>query len=211
MPFSRLLALAVAFCLASIAEAHAESTPLWSIDRGIDISVLQRSVDPDFRVIPVTMPAAAPKVASFSPVQLLTALANKLRDIRYKRGGRQPSTGFDCSGFVRYVFHLGAGIDLPRTSAGQFREGQQVERRNLRTGDLVFFRTAGKRVSHVGIYLGDGSFIHSPSTGKRVSVSSLSEPYWSRRFAGGRRAEVLAAQASDTANPSLALATIPGA
>lgn len=209
MSFSRLLALAVVFCLFSIAVAQAESAPLWSVEQGLNVSALQHSGDLSLPSVPAAMAVASSKSESFSPVQLLTALANKLRDIRYKRGGRQPSTGFDCSGFVRYVFHLGAGIDLPRTSAAQYQSGLKVDRRDLRTGDLVFFRTAGKRVSHVGIYLGDGSFIHSPSAGKRVSVSSLSEPYWSRHFAGGRRTEALAAQTSAHANPSLALA-VPG-
>lgn len=202
MPLIRLFALAAMSCLVSIA-AHAQDAPLWSIEHGTHISAFQQNVDPDFTGVPMSMPVASANDASFSPIQLLTALANKLRDIRYKRGGHQPSTGFDCSGFVRYVFHLGAGIDLPRTSAGQYREGLQVARGDLRIGDLVFFRTAGKRVSHVGIYLGDDSFIHSPSAGKRVSVSSLSEPYWSRRFAGGRRAEALAAQTRAPANPSI--------
>lgn len=210
MPFTRLLALAVLFCLISMTGAHAESTSLWSIERGFDVSLLQNRVASDPLPIPAAVATVSTKAASFSPVQLLTALANKLRDIRYKRGGRQPSTGFDCSGFVRYVFHLGAGIELPRTSAAQYREGQQVARNDLRIGDLVFFRTSGKRVSHVGIYLGDDSFIHSPSAGKRVSVSSLSEPYWSRHFAGGRRSQALAAQMNASANPAIAMA-VPGA
>jgi cell wall-associated NlpC family hydrolase len=128
----------------------------------------------------------------FSPGQLLTALANQFRDIRYTRGGRKPSTGFDCSGFVRYVFQLGVGVELPNTSAMQYKTGEEVARDQLRSGDLVFFRTRGKRVSHVGIYIEDGRFIHAPSSGKRVSISSLSEPYWSRRYAGGRRPQVLA-------------------
>ncbi len=210
MPFSRLLALAVLFSLLSMTAARAESTSLWSLERGLDVSALQNRVESGALATPATATISSAKAANFSPVQLLTALANKLRDIRYKRGGRQPSTGFDCSGFVRYVFHLGAGIELPRTSAAQYREGQQVARNDLRIGDLVFFRIAGKRVSHVGIYLGDDSFIHSPSAGKRVSVSNLSEPYWSRHFAGGRRSQALAAQTNGSANPSIAMA-VPGA
>ena len=210
MPFIRLLGFVVLFCLYSMTPARAESSSLWSLDRGLDVSSLQNNLQTGVIPTPAAVPIAAIKAASFSPVQLLTALANKLRDIRYKRGGRQPSTGFDCSGFVRYVFHLGAGIELPRTSAAQYREGQQVARNDLRIGDLVFFRTSGKRVSHVGIYLGDDSFIHSPSAGKRVSVSSLSEPYWSRHFAGGRRSQALAALTNASANESIAMAA-PGA
>ena len=96
---------------------------------------------------------------------------------------------------MRYVFRQGIGAELPNTSAAQFRAGRKIARSDLRSGDLVFFRTAGKRISHVGIYVGNGEFIHAPSSGKRVSVSRLAEPYWSHRFAGAKRPEVLAAHA----------------
>ncbi|GAA0724883.1 C40 family peptidase [Dokdonella soli] len=119
--------------------------------------------------------------------KLLTDFAVTLRDIRYRRGGREPSTGFDCSGFVHYVFRHSVGQDLPSDSASQFAAGAKVDRADMKTGDLVFFHTRGKRVSHVGIYLGDGRFIHSPSTGKRVSIDRLDESYWSRRFIGAKR------------------------
>lgn len=119
--------------------------------------------------------------------ELLAAFAMTLRDIRYRHGGRAPKTGFDCSGFVQYVYQHALGVDLPDNSASQYRDGAQVARNELRTGDLVFFHIRGKRVSHVGIYLDDGRFIHSPSTGKRVRVDELSDPYWSRRYAGARR------------------------
>jgi cell wall-associated NlpC family hydrolase len=123
--------------------------------------------------------------------QLLSDFAVTLRDIRYRRGGREPSTGFDCSGFVRYVFRHTVDEDLPSDSASQFTVGAKVNRADLKTGDLVFFRTRGKRISHVGIYLGEGRFIHSPSSGKRVSINRLDETYWARRFAGAKRPEVL--------------------
>ncbi|MCB1575310.1 MAG: C40 family peptidase, partial [Xanthomonadales bacterium] len=142
--------------------------------------------------------AAAEPADSLSPVQLLTRLADGLRNIRYKRGGRSPKTGFDCSGFVRYVFRQGIGAELPNTSSAQFHTGHAVARDDLRSGDLVFFRTRGKRVSHVGIYLGEGRFIHAPSSGKTVSISSLSEHYWSRRFAGARRPDVLVEHSGDS-------------
>ena len=209
MNFCRLLALVALVCLTAMKTVQAEQVSVWSVERGIDVSVLEHSSVSEFPGIPAAMPTAPSRSVSFSPVQLLTAVANKLRDIRYKRGGRQPSTGFDCSGFVRYVFRLGIGVELPRTSAAQFLSGHQVARSDLRSGDLVFFRTSGKRVSHVGIYLDGGRFIHAPSSGKRVSVSSLSERYWSRRFAGGRRAEVLAAHTNDPAIVSAA-SSIPG-
>ncbi|WP_189440965.1 C40 family peptidase [Rhodanobacter panaciterrae] len=123
----------------------------------------------------------------------LIALAMKMRDIRYVRGGHDPSTGFDCSGFVRYVFAHATGIQLPNNSASQFVAGLKVNRADMKPGDLVFFRTHGKRnISHVGIYISNGRFIHSPSAGKSVEISSLSESYWAKRFAGAKRPEAIA-------------------
>ncbi|WP_291229285.1 C40 family peptidase [Dokdonella sp.] len=123
--------------------------------------------------------------------QLLNDFSMTLRGIRYRRGGQDPKTGFDCSGFVRYVYQHTVGALLPSNSASQYQAGTNIARDEMKTGDLVFFRTHGKRISHVGIYIGDNRFIHSPSTGKRVSVSNLDETYWARRFAGARRPQVL--------------------
>jgi cell wall-associated NlpC family hydrolase len=125
------------------------------------------------------------------PRRTLADFAMKLRDIRYRRGGRVPSTGFDCSGFVHYVFAGALGIDLPENSASQFDAGMQIARDEMKTGDLVFFHIRGKRISHVGIYLGEGRFIHSPTTGQRVRVDRLDEHYWARRFAGAKRPDAL--------------------
>lgn len=123
----------------------------------------------------------------------LIAMAMKLRDIRYVRGGHDPSTGFDCSGFVRYVFAHAVGMQLPTNSAAQFLAGLKVKRSDMKPGDLVFFRTHGKhRISHVGIYISNGRFIHSPTTGKSVEISSLNDAYWSKRFAGAKRPEAMA-------------------
>jgi cell wall-associated NlpC family hydrolase len=123
----------------------------------------------------------------------LIAMAMKLRDIRYVRGGNDPSTGFDCSGFVRYVFAHAVGMQLPNNSASQFLAGLKVKRADMKPGDLVFFRTHGRRrISHVGIYISDGRFIHSPTTGKSVEISSLDSGYWAKRFAGAKRPEAMA-------------------
>lgn len=107
--------------------------------------------------------------------------------IRYRYGGVSPLTGFDCSGFVGYVFRESAGLKLPRASyqmAGV--EGRQLTRKELEPGDLVFFAQR-KRVDHVGIYLGSDRFIHAPSTGGRVRTDELSSRYWKGRFVGGKR------------------------
>ncbi len=130
--------------------------------------------------------------ASVDPRQVLADFAMQLRDIRYRAGGRAPSTGFDCSGFVHYVFAHALGVELPDDSASQYLEGRKVDRAEMMAGDLVFFRTRGKRISHVGIYLGNGRFIHSPATGERVRVNRLDEDYWAHRFAGAKRLPILA-------------------
>ncbi len=123
----------------------------------------------------------------------LLAAAMSLRDVRYVRGGHDPSTGFDCSGFVRYVFSHAIGLQLPNNSASQFLAGLKVKRADMKPGDLVFFRTHGKhRISHVGIYISNGRFIHSPTTGKSVEISSLDDGYWAKRFAGAKRPEAMA-------------------
>jgi cell wall-associated NlpC family hydrolase len=99
------------------------------------------------------------------------------------RYGDTGSRGFDCSGFTMHVFSL-HGISLARTTTGQFKNGTEVPIDRARPGDLVFFNIRKNRISHVGIYLGDDTFIHAPSSGKKVMVSSLKAPYWKDRFAG---------------------------
>ena len=136
---------------------------------------------------------------------MLVGLAMQLQHVRYVRGGRDPSTGFDCSGFVRYVFERALGLELPTNSASQYLIGHIVRRNDMQPGDLVFFRTAGGRhgngrVSHVGIYLSDGRFIHSPRRGESVRVDNLADSYWAKRFAGARRPDAMAQIDSTTHN-----------
>ncbi|MGH8121370.1 MAG: C40 family peptidase [Rudaea sp.] len=134
--------------------------------------------------------AALTQILFKAPRRHLAAFALKLRDIRYRRGGHEPSTGFDCSGFVHYVYHQTFGMDLPYDAPGQFRRGETVARSEMKTGDLVFFGN-GRRIQHVGIYLDHGRFIHSPSPGKHVRVDRLDSPYWAKRFAGAKRPHAL--------------------
>jgi len=144
-------------------------------------------------------PAESAKAASadtLHPRRALADFAMKLRNIAYRRGGREIATGFDCSGFVRYVFTHALGQQLASNSASQYNEGQHVDRDDLKMGDLVFFRTHGKRISHVGIYLDNGLFIHSPSTGKRVRIDHMTESYWSKRFVGAKRPDAFALDAT---------------
>ncbi len=116
----------------------------------------------------------------------VVAVARSMLGIPYHYGGRHPDNGFDCSGLV-YYSHLQAGIQLPRTSYAQFKSSRPVSRKHLIPGDLVFFRIRRNKISHVGIYLGNGRFIHAPSSGKEVSIGSMSNPYWQKRFARGGR------------------------
>jgi len=187
-------AVAMLAALISNSNAFAAMTPEDAL--GCDEAVMQALYAPELPDLATLQthdaaPAPAEAPVTRNPRQVLADFALKLRDIRYRRGGRVPSTGFDCSGFVHYVFAHALGIDLPDDSVSQYQVGMKVARDEMRTGDLVFFHIHGKRISHVGIYLGDGLFIHSPATGERVRVSHLDEQYWARRFAGAKRPQNL--------------------
>jgi cell wall-associated NlpC family hydrolase len=134
--------------------------------------------------------AVTTQVIFRAPRKRIADFAMRLRDVRYVRGGHDPKTGFDCSGFTHYVYNQTYGLNLPYDAPSQFRDGKSIPRERMRTGDLVFFQV-GKRITHVGIYLDDGHFIHSPSPGKRVRVDSLDSTYWAKRFAGAKRPEVI--------------------
>jgi NlpC/P60 family len=110
--------------------------------------------------------------------------------VPYRRGGTSADSGFDCSGFTRHVFENSVGLLLPRRSRDQANSPNllNVRREDLKPGDLVFFNTMRSAFSHVGIYLGDGKFIHSPRTGSEVRVEDMREAYWTQRFNGARRA-----------------------
>jgi len=107
--------------------------------------------------------------------------------VPYRRGGTSASTGFDCSGFVRAVYEKTVGMVLPRKAAQQAASTQVIDKKELQPGDLVFFNTMRRAFSHVGIYVGDGKFIHSPRTGSEVRVEDMRQSYWQRRFDGARR------------------------
>lgn len=110
--------------------------------------------------------------------------------VPYRRGGTSSDTGFDCSGFVRAIYEQTAGLILPRKASEQAATSQKIDRSDLQPGDLVFFNTMRRAFSHVGIYIGDGKFIHSPKPGAEVRVESLSLAYWAHRFDGARRVPV---------------------
>jgi cell wall-associated NlpC family hydrolase len=113
------------------------------------------------------------------------AIARSLIGAPYRYGGADPR-GFDCSGLVYYAFRK-AGMEIPRTTSGQYRRSRRVAMSRLRPGDLLFFTISRDKPSHVGIYAGDGAFIHAPSSGKSVGYASLDDDYWRTRLIGSGR------------------------
>jgi cell wall-associated NlpC family hydrolase len=139
-------------------------------------------------------PAAAEETSDLSIVEGVKAKAQpllkalSLLGTPYKFGGNNPEKGLDCSGFVKHVYKVSADISLPRSAAEMSQLGEMVAKEELKPGDLVFFNTRKKPNSHVGIYAGDGTFVHaSSSRTKEVTVSRIGEKYWANRFNGARR------------------------
>lgn len=115
---------------------------------------------------------------------IMTALSLLQTDYRYGSAG--PAQGFDCSGLVKYVFDVAAGAALPHNTAQIAGLSRPIQRRQLQPGDFVFFDTLGRPNSHMGIYMGGGRFINAPSTGGRVRIDSLENPYYRKRFESAR-------------------------
>lgn len=130
--------------------------------------------------------------------------------VPYRRGGNSVETGFDCSGFVKAIYEQTAGLILPRRAEQQAAATQKIDKVDLKPGDLVFFNTMRRTFSHVGIYVGNGKFIHSPKPGAEVRVEDMGISYWSSRFDGARRVNatdptagpIVGATASPTASIS---------
>lgn len=141
----------------------------------------------------------------------LLSKASELIGTPYRSGGMSPLIGFDCSGFVGYLFKTNLAMSLPRSSKDMSRVGAPVEKTELKPGDLLFFKTVKRSISHVGIYVGDGKFIHSPWHGRSVEVAQLGMKYWTNRFAVAKRldltqptdskANLLPAMATPITNP----------
>jgi len=148
-----------------------------------------------------TPPAAAPEsftqhVRQKASDMVLTAM--NFLGVRYRRGGNDADSGFDCSGFTRHIFESSLGLVLPRRADEQARAKGllTVKRDDLKPGDLVFFNTLRRTFSHVGIYIGEGKFIHAPKPGGEVRVEDMRFAYWSKRFTGARRVEQAEAPAA---------------
>lgn len=209
-----LLILALALCLpaTSALAAPAKGTPSIPTNDTVGAGPVGTGDQPLQAVAistPATVPAAPVQAAAHSALKEVATLAPDptgetegdgrigtllqkaltLLGTPYRWGGTDPARGFDCSGLVGYVFRNALGIELPRVSRDMARSGELVtDRAKLAAGDLVFFGLRG-RVNHVGIYLGEGRFLHAPSRGKDVSVSSLDQGYWGARFLQARRVD----------------------
>lgn len=208
-----LLVLALALCLPAAGtlaapargapSVAANDTPVGAVPVRTGDQPLQAVAD----AVPATAPAAPAPAAAQEPqeqravlapapaweaerdggIGILLQKALTLLGTPYRWGGTDPAKGFDCSGLVGYVFRNTLGIELPRVSRDMARSGEPVtDRAELAAGDLVFFGLRG-RINHVGIYLGEGRFLHAPSRGKDVRVSSLDQGYWGARFLQARR------------------------
>ena len=139
---------------------------------------------------PVSHPAPSASVAQPSPQRSEALLQTLLAlGLDYRYGGNSPVTGFDCSGLVAHVYLEAWNIRLPRNTSAQSKVGTPVSLAELQAGDLVFYDTLKRPFSHVGIYLGDGKFVHAPKTGAQVRVESLKSAYWAQRYNGARRVE----------------------
>jgi cell wall-associated NlpC family hydrolase len=147
----------------------------------------QGLIDSFFIVIPQAYAAA--RIARSGRGDLRAELVTTVRrfiGVPYRWGGEDRNNGFDCSGLTMVSYRLN-GLNLPRNSRMQFKAGRYVAKKQLQKGDLVFFATqGGKRVTHVGMYIGRGNFIHAPRTGKNVRVASLSNRFFQRTYVGGR-------------------------
>ena len=140
---------------------------------------------PEVPPTPKTAGSAEGGVTVPAPVDALVATALTFRGTPYRNGGSDPS-GFDCSGFVQWVFAR-HGARLPREVRDQYRVGGDIDRDEIAPGDLVFFETVSKGASHVGIALGNGEFVHAPSSRGVVRVERYTSSYWAQRWVGARR------------------------
>ncbi|RKP52385.1 C40 family peptidase [Trinickia fusca] len=135
-----------------------------------------------------TMPPGSPNFVDHSiGREEISIQAMSLVGVPYRWGGNTPESGFDCSGFVRYVVARSADVNLPRTTADMSERGKAIEPDEIAPGDLIFFNTTGRAHSHVGIYVGKLRFVNAPSTGGTVRLDYLTNSYWAKRFDGIRR------------------------
>jgi len=157
------------------------SAPSWAAGAAIDSSNTQNTINKSGNQ------PENPTSNWANTAQEILMDALSLTGTQYKFGGKSPETGFDCSGFVRYVFQQAASMTLPHSARAISQLGQSVAIDDLQPGDLVFFNTLKSAFSHVGIYMGNNRFIHAPSSGGGIHIVDMSDSYWAKRFNGARR------------------------
>jgi cell wall-associated NlpC family hydrolase len=177
---------------AAAAASAADALNRFLVDKGLLAAVPGATAAP-------TGPAFVDRVRDKASDMVVTAM--NFLGVRYRRGGSNADGGFDCSGFTREVFETSLGLVLPRRADQQAKAPGlvAVKRDELQPGDLVFFNTLKRTFSHVGIYVGDGKFIHAPKPGGEVRVEDMRFVYWAKRFTGARRAEPAQEQAAASA------------
>ena len=176
MPFKPLLIVAL---LASLQVASAQAAPAAASDE-MEKLLAEKGLLGQLEQVRQTVGSRASD---------LVVNAMGFLGVPYKRGGNTAETGFDCSGFVRAMYEQTIGLVLPRRADQQAAATQSIDKADLKPGDLVFFNTLRRTFSHVGIYVGEGRFIHSPKPGAEVRVESMKIDYWASRFDGARRVQ----------------------
>ncbi|MES2091804.1 MAG: C40 family peptidase [Pseudomonadota bacterium] len=209
------VSLVLAWCMVTSAQAQNQPAAL-SPDAAAAIEALtghppqQENTDPISRFLadkglintkPVVELAQQVRDKASDVAADLVMSAMNFLGVPYRRGGQSSQSGFDCSGFTRHVFENSIGLILPRRASEQAASPAlvPVKQSELKPGDLVFFNTLRHTFSHVGIYVGDNKFIHSPRAGGEVRVEDMRLTYWQQRFDGARRAPPLVTARSGTA------------
>ena len=189
-----------AFAVNSETPAPADDMQALLISKGILSKIGGQIVQKGEQIITVGQSVTQTVVQQVSQVSErtvdLVSTAIGFLGIPYLRGGNSAETGFDCSGFVRAIYKETIGLVLPRSADQQANATQKIDKSELKPGDLVFFNTMKRAFSHVGIYLGEGKFIHSPRSGASVRIEDMRIPYWNVRFDGARRVQGDAMDAS---------------
>ncbi len=175
-----------------LAAAGAQAAPPTSAEDDVGRFLAEKGLAERLEQVRERVGERASHVASRASELVVTAMG--FLGVPYRRGGNNVETGFDCSGFVKAMYEQGMGLILPRRADEQARATQQIERGELQPGDLVFFNTMRRTFSHVGIYIGDNKFIHSPKPGAQVRVEDMGVPYWATRFDGARRVQQVTAE-----------------
>jgi cell wall-associated NlpC family hydrolase len=177
--------------------AGAQAAPPPSAEDDVGRFMEEKGLFTQFEKVRDTVADKAHLVADRASNLVVTAMGSL--GVPYRRGGNSAETGFDCSGFVKAMYEQTIGLVLPRRANEQAAATQAIDQKDLQPGDLVFFNTMKRAFSHVGIYIGEGKFIHSPKPGAQVRVEDMGGSYWRQRFNGARRVLGLAPPEPTTA------------